>query len=38
MGNLNIAFLVGYADVPTFHRAFKRWTQQTPGEHRRSLG
>jgi AraC-like DNA-binding protein len=33
-----IAFLVGYADVPTFHRAFKRWTQQTPGEHRRSLG
>jgi AraC-like DNA-binding protein len=33
-----VAFLVGYADVPTFHRAFKRCTQRTPGEHRRSLG
>lgn len=33
-----VAFLLGYADVPTFHRAFKRWTKCTPGEHRRSLG
>lgn len=32
-----VAFLLGYADVPTFHRAFKRWTQRTPGEHRRSI-
>jgi len=29
-----IAFLLGYADVTTFHRAFKKWSQQTPGEFR----
>jgi AraC-like DNA-binding protein len=32
-----VAFLLGFADVPSFHRAFRRWTNCTPGEHRRSL-
>jgi AraC-like DNA-binding protein len=30
-----IAFLLGYADLPTFHKAFRRWTGRTPGEARR---
>lgn len=29
-----IAFLLGYSEVTNFHRAFKKWTQQTPGEYR----
>jgi len=29
-----IAFLLGYSETPNFHRAFKRWWQQTPGEYR----
>jgi AraC-like DNA-binding protein len=32
-----IAFLVGYAEVSTFHRAFRRWSGQSPAEYRRSL-
>jgi AraC-like DNA-binding protein len=30
-----VAFLVGFAEVNNFHRAFKRWTGLTPAECRR---
>jgi AraC-like DNA-binding protein len=30
-----IAFLLGFSDVSTFHRAFRRWTRQTPLAYRR---
>ena len=29
-----IAFLLGYSEVTNFHRAFRKWAQQTPGEYR----
>lgn len=32
-----IAFLVGYSEVSSFARAFKRWTGQTVGEYRQQL-
>jgi AraC-like DNA-binding protein len=31
-----IAFLLGYSQSPTFHRAFRRWTSRTPLEYRRA--
>jgi AraC-like DNA-binding protein len=31
-----IAFLLGYSQATTFHRAFKRWTSRTPLEYRRA--
>lgn len=30
------AFLLGFSDSSTFHRAFKRWTKQTPAQFRKA--
>ncbi len=30
----DVAFLLGFSDVPSFHKAFRRWTGMTPAEFR----
>ncbi len=32
-----VAALMGFDEPSAFHRAFKKWTQQTPGEYRNSF-
>ena len=32
-----IALLMGFSEPSTFHRAFKKWTGQTPGAYRRGI-
>jgi AraC-like DNA-binding protein len=32
-----VAHALGYKQTSSFHRAFKRWTDQTPGQARREL-
>lgn len=33
---IDVAFELGYADLKSFYRAFRRWTEMTPAEFRRS--
>lgn len=33
-----ISFLLGFTEPSTFHKAFRRWTGQTPGAFRQSAG
>ena len=32
-----VAAQMGFTDPSAFHRSFKKWTQQTPGEYRAAL-
>lgn len=32
----DVAFLLGFSETSAFHRAFKRWTGQTPNSYRKS--
>ena len=32
----SIAFLLGFSEVPTFYRAFRRWTNDTPLQYRQA--
>ena len=31
-----VSYLIGFSDLSNFNRAFKRWTNQTPGEYRQN--
>jgi AraC-like DNA-binding protein len=33
-----VSFLLGFAELSSFHRAFKRWTGRTPAEFRQQIG
>ena len=37
MAVCEIAYLLGYAEPSTFHRAFRRWTGTSPREYRRTM-
>jgi len=32
-----IAWLLGFANPPAFHKAYQRWFGVSPGEHRRQM-
>jgi AraC-like DNA-binding protein len=33
----DVVFLLGFSDVPSFHKAFRRWTGRTPAEFREGV-
>jgi AraC-like DNA-binding protein len=37
LGVAEVAFALGFSDVGTLHRAFKRWTGMTPARYRRTV-
>jgi len=37
MAICEVAFLLGFSDTSVFHRAFRRWTGETPGEYQKRV-